>query len=254
MKYTSFLTFLLCCCFFVSYSQEQLGLRTENYAGVNSIFLNPANNLTTPFQWDVNLVAAGQFIDNNFGGFQNASIGDLLNAREDVFLATDFPSDQQFPAGAVVFDFNELGEDKFATVATIVTGPAFMLNFENHSFGLFTNFRAAVGGQKIPAVLGYYDYKSVAPGQDYSLFPSGVAGMAWSELGLNYLYKAEIANGTIGIGFNLKYLQGYESFFLKNNKDLSITKMDQDSLTFENGADITFGFTSSSIDLSLIHI
>ena len=254
MKYTFFLTILLCCCFFVSHGQEQLGLRTENYAGVNSIFLNPANNLTSPFQWDVNLIAAGQFIDNNFGGFQNASIGDLLNAREEVFLATDFPSDQQFPAGAVVFDFNEAGEDKFATITTVVTGPAFMLNFENHSFGLFTNFRAVVGGQKIPAVLGYYDYKSVAPGQDYSLSQAGIAGMAWSELGLNYLFKAEIANGNIGVGFNLKYLRGYESFFLRNNTDLQVTKMDFDSLTFENGADIAFGFTSSSVDEEAVNL
>jgi len=254
MKYTELLSFILCCCSFMCLGQEQLGLRTENYAGVNSIFLNPANNLTTPFQWDINLVAGGQFIDNNFGGFRNASIGDLISAREEVFLATDFPSDQQFPAGAVVFDFNEPGDDKFASVATIVTGPAFMLNFEKHSFGLFTNFRAAIGGQKIPAVLGYYDYKSVAPGQDYSLSPSSIAGMAWSELGLNYLFKAEIANGNIGVGFNLKYLQGYESFFIKNNRDLNVTKMEFDSLTFENGADISFGFTSSSVDEEAVNL
>lgn len=248
MKYTNFLFLFLCCYSFVSYGQEQLGLRTENYAGVNSIFLNPANNLTTPFQWDVNLVAVGQFVDNSFGGFRNASIGDLLNTRDNFFLATDFPSDQQFPAGAVVFDFSNAGKNKFAAVSTIVTGPAFMLNFDKHSFGLFTNFRAAVGGHKIPAVLGYYDYRNVAIGQDYQLFPSSIAGMAWSELGLNYLFKAETTNGNIGIGFNLKYLQGYESFFLKNNTNLRITKMERDSLNFENGADITFGFTNSSID------
>jgi len=248
MKYTPFFSFLLCCCSFFSYGQEQLGLRTENYAGVNSIFLNPANNLTSPFQWDVNLVAGGVFIDNNFGGFRNTSIGNLLNARADIFLATDFPNDQQFPTDAVVFDFSNIGDNKFATISSIVNGPAFMLNFEKHSFGLFANFRVAAGGQNIPAVLGYYDYQSVISGEDYSLFPSSIAGMAWSELGLNYLYKAELANGNIGIGFNLKYLQGYESFFLENNRDIQVTKMDLDSLTFQNGADISFGFTSSSID------
>lgn len=254
MKYIPLFLILLSCGSFASYGQEQLGLRTENYAGVNSIFFNPANNLTSPFQWDVNLVAVGQFIDNSFGGFRNTSIGELLNTREDVFLATDFPSDQQFPAGAVVFDFADAGKNKFASVSTIVTGPAFMLNFEKHSFALFTNFRAAIGGQKIPAVLGYYDYRNVAPGQDYSLFPSSIAGMAWSELGLNYLYKAEIANGNIGIGFNLKYLQGYESFFLKNNTDIRVTRMNFDSLTFQNGADITFGFTSSSVDEEAVNL
>ncbi len=254
MKCFILLPFLLCCCFFSSFGQEQLGLRTENYAGINSVFLNPANNLTTPFQWDVNLLAVGQFIDNNFGGFQNAGIGDLLNDRTEIFLATDFPSDQQFPAGAVIFDFNELGKDKFATVATIVTGPAFLLNFEKHSFGLFTNFRVALGGQRIPAVLGYYDYQSVLINEDYSLFPSGIAGMAWSELGFNYLFKAETSNGDIGIGVNLKYLQGYEAFFLRNNRDIRVNKLELDSLNFENGADISFGFTNSSIDEEAVNL
>ncbi len=255
MKYNIYLISLLCSLSFVCFGQEQLGLRTENYSGVNSILLNPANNLTTPFQWDVNLGAVGFFVDNSFGGFQNSSLGDLLNTREDnIFLATDFPSDQQFAAGSVVFDFVEPGNDKFAYFSTTLTGPSFMLNFEKHSFGLFTNFRVAGGGQKVPAVFGYYDYLSVRQGEDYAVTPSNLAGMAWSEIGFNYLFKGVTNNGQIGIGFNIKYLQGYESFFLKNDVNLQITKMERDILTFENGADIRFGFTSSSADEEAVNL
>ena len=103
MKHTIYLISLFCTCSLACFGQEQLGLRTENYAGVNSISLNPANNLTTPFQWDVNIGAFGLFVDNNFGGFQNASVGKILNPRVDnIFLATDFPNDQQFPSGSIV--------------------------------------------------------------------------------------------------------------------------------------------------------
>jgi len=254
MKYTTFLLPLFCCFTLISYAQEQLGLRTENYSGVNGIFLNPANNLTTPFQWDVNLGAAGFFIENNFGGYRNSSVSDVLNNVDRLFLATDFPSDQEFPAGATVFDFTAPGENKFTSAITTVTGPAIVLNFENHSFGVFTNFRAVAGGHNIPSVLGYYDYQSVRPNNSYTVAPSTVAGMVWSELGINYLYKGTTNNGQIGIGFNLKYLQGFESVFIKNNTNLNITKLERDALNFENGANINFGLTTSSVDEEAVNL
>ncbi len=254
MKYAHFLILLFCSFSLLSIAQEQLGLRTENYSGINSVFANPANNLTTPFQWDVNLGAVGGFVDNTIGGYRDASVSDVLNNVDRLFLATDFPSDQEFPADATVFDFAPLGKDKFASAVTIVTGPAIMLNFEKHSFGVFTNFRAVVSGHKIPAVLGYYDYESIRPGDNYSVFPSNVGGMAWGEIGINYLYKGEANNGQIGIGFNLKYLQGFESFFVKNNTNLNITKLERDVLNFENGANINVGFTATSIDEEAVNL
>jgi len=254
MKYAHFLLPFFCCFSLLSSAQEQLGLRTENYSGINSIFSNPANNLTTPFQWDVNLAGVGFFIDNNFGGYRNSSVGDVLNNVDRLFLATDFPSDQEFPAGATVFDFAPLGKDKFAAAVTTVTGPAILLNFEQHSFGIFTNFRAVAGGHDIPAVLGYYDYQSIRPGESYNVFPSSVAGMVWSELGINYLYKGETNNGQIGIGFNLKYLQGFESFYIKNERNLAVDKLERDALNFQNGENIHIGFTNSSIDEEAVNL
>lgn len=254
MRYSHFLLPFFCCFSLFSTAQEQLGLRTENYSGINSIFSNPANNLTTPFQWDVNLGGVGFFIDNNFGGYRDASVGDVLNNVDRLFLATDFPSDQVFPAGSIVFDFAASGKNKFASAVTTITGPSFLLNFEKHSFGFFTNFRAMASGHDIPAVLGYYDYKNIRSGDSYAVFPSSVAGMAWSELGLNYLYKGATNNGQIGIGFNLKYLRGLESFFVKNNNNLNITKLERDALNFENGANIDIGFTTSSIDEEAVNL
>ena len=55
-------------------AQEQLGLRMERYAGVNSLMHNPANNLVSPLKWDVNLVELGVFVDNNYAFIYNATI------------------------------------------------------------------------------------------------------------------------------------------------------------------------------------
>ncbi len=244
---------LISCLFFclllqVGFAQEQLGLRTENYSGINGILLNPANNLTTPFQWDINLIAPGQFVATNFGAFQNTGIFSLINNASEVILATDLNEGASPPRDAIIFDFEGIGKNKYAAVFTHVMGPSALLNFEKHSIGLFTNARVAIGGQKIPTVLGYYDYQAVRPGEDFKVFPSQIAGMAWSEIGLNYLFKAETTNGKVGIGVNLKYLQGYESFYIQNKRGLDITKMQLDSLTFNNGAAMGFGFTNTTVD------
>ena len=244
MRFIPFLFFCLLLQF--GLAQEQLGLRTENYSGINSISLNPAHNLTNPFQWDVNLIAAGQFIATNFGAFQNANIFSIINHSDKVVLATDFK--EVTPRDAIIFDFENKGKNKYAALFSDVMGPSVLLNFEKHSLGFFTKARAAIGGQKIPAVLGYYDYKSVGAGEKFKVFPSQIAGMAWTEIGLNYLFKAETNDGKIGIGLNLKYLEGYESFYIENKKGLNITKMQRDSLAFNNGAEIAFGFTNTTID------
>ena len=142
----------------------------------------------------------------------------MLRNAEDIFLVTDLREGEMPPRDAIVFDFMAVGKRKYASVFTNVMGPSFMLNFEQHSIGLFTNARFAIGGQRIPEILGYYDYKSVLPGNDFSVGTAQMAGMAWSEIGLNYLFKMETTGGKLGIGINVKYLQGYESFYIENQK------------------------------------
>jgi len=67
----------------VAFLQEQLGLRLENYAGVSSIPLNPAGNLTNPLRWDVNLVGAGMFWSNNYAFIKKTNTLDLINNAGD---------------------------------------------------------------------------------------------------------------------------------------------------------------------------
>ena len=62
-------------------AQEQLGLRFDNYSGINGVTLNPTNNLTSPFKWDINLVAVGIFGENNYGYIENTSAINLANAN-----------------------------------------------------------------------------------------------------------------------------------------------------------------------------
>ena len=67
-----------------TFSQEQIGLRVENYAGVGSLSLNPTWQTTNPLAWDLNLVEASVFMDNNYAYFENASRKDIINNGENI--------------------------------------------------------------------------------------------------------------------------------------------------------------------------
>ena len=74
----------LCFTFLIAFSiknnaQEQLGLRLDNYAGVNALTLNPAANATNPLTWDVNLAGFGAWLNTNLGYIQKASVSKVLN-------------------------------------------------------------------------------------------------------------------------------------------------------------------------------
>ncbi|MEK7256020.1 MAG: hypothetical protein AAB316_14810, partial [Bacteroidota bacterium] len=105
-------TILFCCGIALAqtaFCQEQLGLRLENYAGVSSLSLNPAGNLSNPLAWDVNLVGAGFFFENNYAYLQQTNLPELWRRRNDAefILAKDIEG--QPPANAFIADFYDDG-------------------------------------------------------------------------------------------------------------------------------------------------
>ena len=65
-------------------AQEQLGLRLDNYSGVNAIALNPAGSATYLMGWDINLVGVGATFHNNLGYIEKASLGKAARDRKSV--------------------------------------------------------------------------------------------------------------------------------------------------------------------------
>ncbi len=229
-------------------AQEQLGLRTDNYSGVNSLLLNPANNLTSKFTWDINLVAIGQFAENNYAFIRNTSLIDILKNTDNIHPRTDFENESQIESNMLILDYFDNNSNKYLSSITTVTGPSFMVNLDgNHSFGLFTNFRTVVSGQKLPAALGYYNFDRTPFGEFIEIPAFDVAGMAWSEIGLNYAYGRPTAFGRLGLGISLKILNGYEAFYLSNKSTISVAQMINDTISF-NEAVVEFGLTTSNAD------
>ena len=56
------------------HAQEQLGMRFERFAGLNGATLNPAQSAFMPHPWEVNLVGADVFFENNYCYVTNAGV------------------------------------------------------------------------------------------------------------------------------------------------------------------------------------
>ena len=70
-------TFLLLISFFFChklFSQEQLGLRLGNYAGISGVRLNPTSGVNNPLGWDANIVSLGGFLANDYIFIKDASM------------------------------------------------------------------------------------------------------------------------------------------------------------------------------------
>ncbi len=229
------------------FAQEQLGLQVERYSGVNSVYLNPAANTTSPLKWDINLIGVGLFADNDYAYIQDASLIKLLkNRNSNIEYIGDLEGSPD--PNTLYADFYDNQRKKSAYVNTKILGPSFMVSMNGRSFGLFTNVRSVTSAQKIPAALGYYELERQLENQEFQIDKFQVASMTWSEIGVNYAQTIFQNNsGEFALGGNIKYLQGYEAAFFKNHESVGVAFTSDDSLQI-NGGELSFGY-ATNIDI-----
>ena len=114
----------------VSFSQEQLGLRLENFSGVNSLSLNPANNLSGAFNWDVNIVGAGVFGETSYGYIYQTNVPEIIRLLPEVDAAYNYSNENQFPDNTLIYDINDNGKKKYGNLSATILGPSFMIKLQ----------------------------------------------------------------------------------------------------------------------------
>ncbi|MEM9820934.1 MAG: DUF5723 family protein [Bacteroidota bacterium] len=241
-----FFGLLALCLSFSSLAQHQLGLNIENYSGVNSVLSNPANNLTSQFSWDINLLSVGVFAENNYAYIGRTNLFHLLKNSNNVLFAPDLDSDYQAGPDDLIADYYNDDRTKFFSFSTQVMGPSFMIKLASgHSFGLFTNVRAVSNSRTIPPQLSYYQFDETPINESIEVPPVRVAGMAWSELGVNYAFSIPMEDGILGIGANAKWLNGYEGFYFANEQNTTIRRLQGDTIAAD-GPNFHFAFTDGN--------
>src|SRR5436190_22625476 len=64
----------------LAFAQEQIGLHYDNYASSTGMLINPAATFASPNRWEINIVSAGIFAENNYLYFDHQTIISLKNA------------------------------------------------------------------------------------------------------------------------------------------------------------------------------
>ena len=229
-------------------AQAQLGLRLENYAGINGISLNPTAGIHNPLGWDINIVAAGSFLDNNFAFIRNANVISVLKNTQDISFAPEAKID--YPKkSAYVMDFSHQDQVKYLSTTHFVTLPSVQINFANgNSFGLFWGQQAAVVSRNIPPIADPYEQQKIAVNQRVPIPAFNVTGATWGEVGINLAHNfGSDTEGGLSVGATLKWIRPNQVFFVDNREGTAITRLSKDSTRLD-ALNLGVGFTTNFMD------
>lgn len=232
----------------VSNAQEQLGLKLGNYSGINGMTLNPASGVGSKLQWDVNVVAAGVFVENNYMFVHDANLFKVLRNRNDLVFATDLNNTEgaTLDPNALIVDFTQGNGRKFSNVNAFIMGPSAMFRVKEHTFGIYFGTRTVVSAQRVPGTLGYYDLDALQTGDSFEVGRFKVAGAAFSEIGLNYGRNVLDRNRhVVNVGGTVKLLLGHDGFFFNNKETTTITVQDE-YMTYDH-ANVRFGVANNVV-------
>jgi Family of unknown function (DUF5723) len=232
--------FFLSCLFAVSRNaaaQAQLGLRTENYAGIHSIFLNPASAAATyPLAWDLNLISGCFAAGNNILFVRDANLFTIKRYASQIgpdpalkmsFLFEGTPT--------LYYDFFNDKRSKFFSAVAEGMVPSFLINLESgHSWSFFAQARGQSSGFGLPHIVNGYRYQTYKADSAIRVEPFSLAAMTWAEAGLNYGYQIELDKNYISIGLTLKKLWGFTGGYIQNAGDSRFAKQFTDSVELKS--------------------
>ena len=233
-KKITYLILFLCCCNLLQ-SQENSGIIHSNYAPTNSVLINPSSIGDSKVYWEINLIGASAFIDNNYVYSPNFSILSAIRNPEGVSEPLD-----NFKSG-----------NKTAYLDIALHGPSFYLNLGKHAIGLNTQVRTVFDGRNIDANLAKYMFEGFKylpqRGIEYNTSNTKINTMTWGELGINYAYtfKQKSNNMYIG-GVTVKRLFGITHAGM-NIKEATFTVPDTADINFAN-IDGKYGFSTPSFN------
>lgn len=234
-KSTGIILFVLTCS--SSVSQEMLGTTLGNYAGVNSIQLNPSA-LHNSKQWlDIHLVSGDLFVQNNFLYLDKREFG-FWNMFKTGF---ELPLHEEDYKSSEVRSFYRYDNKRFKDIymSMRLNGPGTMVIWGKHAFALTTAARAMVSMHNVPydvanfiyLGLNYYPQQNINF-QDIRKF--SITGMGWLEAGLSYSYLAyDQGMDRISAGISVRKLFGIAGISLVSN-DLDYLVYNDSTLGIKN--------------------
>ena len=188
-------------------AQEFIGMRTDNYAGSNGMLLNPASPIAGKLAWDLNIVGAGLYEDNNY-------------------ISIPTPFLKYISTADSIIDIDYFNPKKIYGHGNILLQlPSGFVKVGDFAGGIFFSARSAgyfLADKHPPTTTGLKDIPLYTP-TDMPGFNAGI--LIWAEAGLNGEVSLE-QNSVFALhmGANLKYLTGFEALGFENNSLFNFTK------------------------------
>ncbi len=230
-----------------SYSQDFLGLRLGNYAGVHGLTINPAINVNGPREIDVNFLSFGMSFESNYIYLEKTNI--LLAGLKITKLRPNpaIQMDRKPIENALYYNYYDRQRGKvnynFYSNA-FVNFPSGIWNYKNSSFGLSFTDKMIGYANRISHDYGYYYYQDSATTEMW-LDPMKVGLLHYGELAVNYAFKIP-SSGRIDYNFGVtaKYLMPWDALFLRNNVRKETIKI-ENGVKLPEGSDVDFNWASS---------
>ncbi len=182
MKRIIFLMCIAVASFTVANAQRYYGIANSNYAGINGLYINPANIADNRMINDIQVFSGNVAVNQNYGYAKNfkALLDSFTNGKDISFTKNNNASN---------IGFSALGEGR---------GPSFMFQVKKkHAIGLLTRIRLVGSGTGISSdffTLVNDGIKRVGFGNGYT-FNSGTTNVSlnlFSEIGI--VYGRELIN------------------------------------------------------------
>lgn len=220
---TIFQSVLLCAPLIV-FSQENLVFSNDRFSGINSAVISPTQPFLNSNPWDINLLSADVFLQNDCVYISDQSLINLNNTKlrsKNITLGVTGLNTSR----VVDFYNDDFGNYHFSSD---IMGPSFSfktkIKEKDFQLGLFTRLRTQSSAIKIDNYLKFGNQNLQEPGI-YELKPFNVTMMNWGEVGLNLSTQIwEYASQKWIVGGNLKYESGYDAIRINNLNPIQLKR------------------------------
>jgi hypothetical protein len=240
-----------------SFAQDMLGTVLGNYAGVNSVQLNPSALHNSKTYFDFELIGADLFVQNNY----------LYMARKDYRFGHFFQSGYKWPThheeygteDRTFYAYSDKNLKKlFQNVR--INGPGIMLIWGRHAFAVSTAFRSVSSGRNIPYDIANFAYLGLNYLPQHNInyidrVPFKFTTMSWAEVGLTYACEV-YARGfdKISAGISVRRLFAYAGVY-ESTKNMDYVVPNDSTISIKNlyaeyGVAIPVSYTSPGYSAS----
>jgi hypothetical protein len=217
-------------------AQQDLGIRSSRYAGIQAALMNPSAMTGQEMKWDVNVASTGVLFDNNFLYIPKGAVP-VLGFRA---IIKGVKNEDKF---VTRFNSSDPGKRYNFILSNEIMGPSFQATIGKDQvvgFTLLSRTYANINNFTGNVAQNAYDYMRNQRqwNQSFHDNTTRINGMSWLEYG--FYYAATIHRddkGELAAGVGLKYLQGIGAAYVKNT-----------NLTYTIGDTTQLIFTQSNLD------